>query len=62
MSAGRVEGPRLTAAALHPGNLHPTGGELRRLDFEDGCRGPVGYDLALMRWMDPDRRRRLGQP
>ena len=38
---------------LHPSNLHATGGELRWLDFEDVCRGPVGYDLALMRWMDP---------
>ena len=38
---------------LHPGNLHATGGELRWLDFEDVCRGPVGYDLALLRWMDP---------
>ncbi len=37
----------------HPGNLHATGGELRWLDFEDVCRGPVGYDLALLRWMDP---------
>jgi Phosphotransferase enzyme family len=38
---------------LHPGNLHATGGELRWLDFEDVCRGPVGYDLALLRWMEP---------
>ena len=38
---------------VHPGNLHATGGELRWLDFEDVCRGPVGYDLALLRWMDP---------
>ena len=38
---------------LHPGNLHATGGELRWLDLEDVCRGPVGYDLALLRWMDP---------
>jgi Ser/Thr protein kinase RdoA (MazF antagonist) len=38
---------------LHPGNLHATGGELRWLDIEDVCRGPVGYDLALLRWMDP---------
>jgi Phosphotransferase enzyme family len=38
---------------LHPGNLHATGGELRWIDFEDVCRGPVGYDLALLRWMDP---------
>jgi hypothetical protein len=39
---------------LHPGNLHTTGGELRWLDLEDVCRGPVGYDLALLRWMDPN--------
>ena len=38
---------------LHPGNLHATAGELRWLDFEDVCRGPVGYDLALLRWMEP---------
>jgi phosphotransferase family enzyme len=38
---------------VHPGNLHATGGELRWIDFEDVCRGPIGYDLALMRWMDP---------
>ena len=38
---------------LHPGNLHATDGELRWIDFEDVCRGPVGYDLALLRWMDP---------
>jgi phosphotransferase family enzyme len=38
---------------VHPGNLHATGGELRWIDFEDVCRGPVGYDLALLRWMDP---------
>jgi len=38
---------------VHPGNLHATGGELRWLDFEDVSRGPVGYDLALLRWMDP---------
>ena len=38
---------------LHPGNLHATGGELRWLDFEDVCRGPVGYDLAVLRWIDP---------
>lgn len=30
-----------------------TGGELRWIDFEDVCRGPVGYDLALLRWMNP---------
>ena len=28
-------------------------GELRWIDFEDVCRGPAGYDLALLRWMDP---------
>jgi 5-methylthioribose kinase len=38
---------------VHPGNLLATGGELRWIDFEDVCRGPIGYDLALMRWMDP---------
>lgn len=38
---------------LHLGNLHATGGELRWIDFEDVCRGPVGYDLALLRWTDP---------
>jgi hypothetical protein len=38
---------------VHPGNLHATGGELRWIDFEDVCRGPVGYDLAVLRWLDP---------
>jgi hypothetical protein len=38
---------------VHPGNLHATAGEVRWIDFEDVCRGPVGYDLALLRWMDP---------
>ncbi|MDT7581479.1 MAG: hypothetical protein QOK35_2743 [Pseudonocardiales bacterium] len=38
---------------VHPGNLLATGGELRWLDFEDVCRGPLGWDLALLRWMDP---------
>ena len=38
---------------VHPGNLLATGGELRWIDFEDVCRGPVGWDLALLRWMDP---------
>jgi hypothetical protein len=38
---------------LHPGNLHATGGTLRWIDFEDVCRGPVGYDFALLRWMEP---------
>ena len=37
---------------LHPGNLLATGGELRWIDFEDVTRGPVGWDLALLRWMD----------
>ena len=44
---------RVLHGDLHPGNLHATGGELRWLDLEDVCRGPVGYDLALLRWMDP---------
>jgi Phosphotransferase enzyme family len=38
---------------LHPGNLLATGGELRWIDFEDVCRGPLGWDLALLRWMEP---------
>jgi hypothetical protein len=38
---------------VHPGNLLATGGGLRWIDFEDVCRGPVGWDLALLRWMDP---------
>jgi hypothetical protein len=38
---------------VHPGNLLATGGELRWIDFEDVCRGPLGWDLALLRWMDP---------
>ena len=38
---------------VHPGNLLATGGELRWIDFEDVCRGPVGWDLALLRWMEP---------
>ena len=44
---------RVLHGDLHPGNVHVTGGELRWLDLEDVCRGPVGYDLALLRWMDP---------
>jgi hypothetical protein len=44
---------RVLHGDLHPGNLHATGGELCWLDLEDVCRGPVGYDLALLRWMDP---------
>ena len=38
---------------VHPDNLLATGGELRWIDFVDVCRGPVGYDLALLRWKDP---------
>ena len=38
---------------VHPGNLLATGGGLRWIDFEDVCRGPVGWDLAMLRWMDP---------
>ena len=46
--------PRCCTATCIPGNLLATGGGLRWIDFEDVCRGPVGWDLALLRWMDPD--------
>jgi Phosphotransferase enzyme family len=47
---------------VHPGNLLATGGELRWIDFEDVCRGPVGWDLALLRWMDPTAGDGLADP
>lgn len=47
---------------LHPGNLLATGGELRWIDFEDVCRGPVGWDLALLRWMEPGAGDGLADP
>jgi Ser/Thr protein kinase RdoA (MazF antagonist) len=47
---------------LHPGNLLATGGELRWIDFEDVCRGPVGWDVALLHWMDPAAAGGLADP
>lgn len=47
---------------VHPGNLLATGGELRWIDFEDVCRGPVGWDLALLRWMEPTAGDGLADP
>lgn len=37
---------------LHPGNLLATTTGLRWNDFEDVSRGPVGWDLAMPRWID----------
>lgn len=45
---------------LHPGNLLATGGELRWIDFEDVCRGPVGWDHAMLHWIDADAAAALG--
>lgn len=39
---------------VHPGNLIATRDGLVWIDFEDVCRGPVGWDLALLSWMDTD--------
>ena len=36
----------------HPGNLHPTRDGLVWIDFEDVCRGPAEWDLALLSWID----------
>lgn len=47
---------------VHPGNLLATAGELRWIDFEDVCRGPIGWDLALLRWMDPTAGEGLADP
>ena len=47
---------------VHPGNLLATGGELRWIDLEDVCRGPIGWDLALLRWMDPTAGEGLAEP
>lgn len=47
---------------LHPANLLATGGELRWLDFEDVCRGPVGWDLSLLRWIEPTAGDGLADP
>ena len=37
---------------VHPGNLLATRGGLVWIDFEDVCRGPVEWDLAMMPWLD----------
>ena len=38
---------------VHPGNLIATRGGLVWIDFEETCRGPVEWDLALLHWSDP---------
>lgn len=39
---------------VHPGNLIATRDGLVWIDFEDVCRGPVEWDLAMLPWIDPD--------
>ncbi|MGH4019382.1 MAG: phosphotransferase family protein [Pseudonocardiaceae bacterium] len=39
---------------VHPGNLIATRDGPVWIDFEEACRGPVEWDLALLSWSDAD--------
>ena len=47
---------------VHAGNLVATRAGLVWIDFEEICRGPVEWDLALLAWSDPAAVRRHHRP